>query len=144
MRDMLFVSHANPEDNDFTLWLALQLANAGYPVWCDLTKMLGGEDFWRDVEEAIRTRTIKFLYVLTHISNSKPGPLAELNVARNVMRDEDLHDFVIPLLLDDLPPREANIRLTNTNMTPFNSGWARGLAAILKKLDEEGVPKNPR
>jgi hypothetical protein len=26
-RDTLLLSHANPEDNEFTLWLALQLAN---------------------------------------------------------------------------------------------------------------------
>jgi hypothetical protein len=51
---MLFISHANPEDNEFSRWLALQLANEGYPVWCDLTKLLGGEDFWADIEQAIR------------------------------------------------------------------------------------------
>jgi hypothetical protein len=32
---MLFLSHANPEDNDFTRWLALQLAKDGYGAWCD-------------------------------------------------------------------------------------------------------------
>lgn len=37
MRDMVFFSHANPEDNEVTRWLALQLARAGYAVWCDLT-----------------------------------------------------------------------------------------------------------
>ena len=62
-RDTLLLSHANPEDNEFTLWLALQLANAGYRVWCDLTKLLGGEVFWDDIEEAIKTRTAKVLYV---------------------------------------------------------------------------------
>lgn len=41
-RRMLFLSHATPEDNSFARWLALQLANEGYPVWCDLTKPLGG------------------------------------------------------------------------------------------------------
>ena len=51
-RDTLLLSHANPEDNEFTLWLALQLANEGYSVWCDLTKLLGGEVFWDDIEEA--------------------------------------------------------------------------------------------
>ena len=40
-RDTLLLSHANPEDNEFTLWLALQLANHGYKVWSDLTKLLG-------------------------------------------------------------------------------------------------------
>jgi hypothetical protein len=42
MADLLFLSHANPEDNEFTLWLALQLAKEGYKVWCDLTGFLGG------------------------------------------------------------------------------------------------------
>jgi hypothetical protein len=36
---MVFISHANPEDNDFTRWLALQLAEDGYGVWSDLAKL---------------------------------------------------------------------------------------------------------
>src|SRR5208283_2138521 len=79
---MVFVSHANPEDNEFSRWLALQLAKEGYPVWCDLTKLLGGEDFWINIEEAIRTRSSKFLFVLSRTSNSKIGPLQELHVAQ--------------------------------------------------------------
>lgn len=39
-RTMVFLSHAAPEDNLFTRWLALQLANEGYPVWCDLDSFL--------------------------------------------------------------------------------------------------------
>ena len=68
-RDTLLLSHANPEDNEFTLWLALQLANEGYRVWCDLTKLLGGEVFWDDIEEVIKTRAAKVLYVLSLFSN---------------------------------------------------------------------------
>jgi len=77
-RDTLLLSHANPEDNEFTLWLALQLANEGYRVWCDLTKLLGGEVFWDDIEEVIKTRAVKVLYVLSRTSNAKDGPLKEL------------------------------------------------------------------
>jgi len=55
-RDMLFIRHANPEDNDLTRWPALQLAKDGYPAWCDLTELLGGERFWDNAEQAIRTR----------------------------------------------------------------------------------------
>ncbi len=50
MRDMLFIRHANHEDNDFARWLALRLAAEGYPVCCDLTQLLGGEDFRTDIE----------------------------------------------------------------------------------------------
>ena len=64
IRDTLLLSHANPEDNEFTLWLALQLANEGYRVWCDLTKLLGGEVFWDNIEDAIKIRAAKVLYVL--------------------------------------------------------------------------------
>ncbi|MDR4485607.1 MAG: toll/interleukin-1 receptor domain-containing protein [Nitrospirales bacterium] len=141
MHDMVFISHANPEDNDFALWLALQVANAGYPVWCDLTKLLGGEDFWKDIEEAIRERTVKFVYVLSKTSNNKNGPLQELQVATNVARDKELQDFVIPALIDDLPTREFNIQLARLNSIPFSAGWASGLKNLFEKLDRDGVAR---
>lgn len=78
---MIFLSHALPEDNEFTRWLALRLAKEGYPVWCDLAKLLGGEDFWNDIEDAVRNRTTKFLFVLSKVSNEKQGVLQELALA---------------------------------------------------------------
>lgn len=143
MRDKLFLSHASPEDNEFTRWLALQLAKEGYPVWCDLTQLLGGENFWNDIEQAIRERTVKFLYVLSRTSNRKPGPLKELQVADTVMRYQALSDFIVPLLIDDLPPAEINIWLSSINAVPFNQGWAQGLNILLEKLARDGVSKNP-
>jgi hypothetical protein len=142
MRDILFLSHANPEDNEFTLWLALQLAKEGYPVWCDLTKLLGGEDFWVDIEKTIRERALKFIYVLSKTSNIKTGPLKELSVAENVARDHSLKDFIIPLHIDTLPHREINIQLARLNAITFDRGWAQGLKGLLDKLEEESVPKN--
>ena len=141
VRDMLFVSHANPEDNEFALWLSLQLAAEGYPVWCDLTKLLGGERFWSDIEIAVRDRTAKFLYVLTRTSNEKEGARNELAVALGVERRQKLKDFVIPLWLDDLAPADFNIELHRRNATRFQEGWARGFAAVLKKLKEDNVPR---
>src|SRR5208282_1553362 len=141
---MLFISHANPEDNDFTRWLALQLAKDGYGVWCDLTKLLGGENFWKDAEDAIRTRTIKFIYVLSRTSNEKEGPRNELQIAKNVVRkDKALHDFIVPLHVDDLPHGEINVLLTSINAVPFEKSWAKGYAQLLEVLEREKVPKNP-
>lgn len=144
MRDMLFLSHANPEDNEFALWLALQLASQGYPVWCDLTKLLGGEDWWVDIEEAIRDRTVKFLYVLSSTSNNKPGPRRELQLAQSVQKGEKLHDFIIPLHIDDLPHSSINILLHPINAISFEKGWANGLKILLEKLDQENVPKSSK
>src|SRR2546421_855711 len=119
MREYLFVSHASPEDNVFSLWLALQLAKEGYPVWCDLTKLLGGEETWSDIEKVIRNDTLKFIYVVSKTSNTKKGPLKELTVAENVARDSGLEEFVIPVLVDDLPPRDINIQLSLINAIRF-------------------------
>jgi hypothetical protein len=144
MRDMLFLSHASPEDNEFTRWLALQLAKEGYPAWCDLTKLLGGEAFWQDIEEVIRNRAMKFLFVLSKSSNQKRGPLQELEVANHVARQTDLRDFVIPLLIDDLPLAEMTIQLAGINVVPFNHSWAVGLKILLDKLERDAVAKNPK
>ncbi len=141
---MIFISHANPEDNQFALWLSLQLANCGYPVWCDLTKLLGGEYFWEDIEEAIRNRTHKFLFVLSKISNQKQGALDELNLALTVEKRDSLHDFVIPLWIDNLQSKDFYIRLQRKNDVPFNKSWAEGLRQLLTKFDKENVQKDPR
>lgn len=142
--DMIFVSHANPEDNQFALWLSLRLANCGYPVWCDLTKLLGGEYFWEDIEKAIRSRTQKFLFVLSKTSNYKPGALDELNLALTVERRDNLKDFVIPLLIDDLQPKDFNISLQRRIAIPFHQNWASGLKQLLTKFDKDKILKDPR
>ena len=142
--DMLFVSHANPEDNDFSRWLALQLGKQGYPVWCDLTRLLGGEDFWSDIEVAIRDGTVKFLYVLSRDSNQKDGPLQELSVALAVARQRGLKDFVIPVRIDDLEYQDINIQLSRLNVIDFSGGWAAGLRRLVGKLELDGVTTDPR
>lgn len=145
-RKMLFLSHATPEDNGFARWLALQLANEGYPVWCDLTKLLGGEDFWKDIQEAIRENSIRFLFVLSRSSNSKDGTLQELACAKGVASKlkGQIRDFIIALKIDDLPYSDVDIEIQRLNHVPFTSLWAAGLHQLLKKLKEDDVPKDAR
>jgi len=139
---MLFISHANPSDNEFSRWLALRLAAEGYRVWCDLTQLLGGERFWTDIEAAIRTHTTRFLFVLSRSSNQKTGPLDELNLALATQRANELSGFVIPLWIDDLPSLEFNVRLGGINAIPFMGSWATGLAQLLGALERGKVPRD--
>lgn len=143
-RTLLFISHANPEDNHFSLWLSLKLAREGYRVWCDLTRLLGGEDFWADIEEAIRTQAVKLIYVLSPSSNRKRGPLQELQVGLSTASTHKLKDFVIPLRIDNIPYDDINIQLVRLNAIDFTQGWARGLSTLLEKLELDGVEKDPR
>lgn len=142
-RNVVFVSHANPEDNRFARWLTLRLAREGYQAWCDLTRLLGGEDFWKEIEKALRTRTAKFVYVLSRTSNIKDGPLNELAMAKQVARSEHLEDFVIPVLIDALPHSDINIELKRINAINFSRGWAAGLKQLLDKLAETPIPRDP-
>jgi len=141
MRDILFISHANPEDNEVTLWLALQLAAAGYRVWCDLVQLHGGEDTWRDIEGVLRERTAKFIYVLSRLSNGKPGALKELQLGENIQRKESLRNFILPVAVDDLPPSDYNIQLARLHALNFRTSWAHGLTQVLDRLSEDGIPR---
>ena len=143
MRKYLFLSHANPEDNEFTLWLALQLARHGYAVWSDRTSLLGGEDFWKDAEAAIRDDVVRFLFVLSSSSNGKDGPLQELRVAKAVARKERLRNFVVPLRVDDIAYPDMNIELGRLNALDFWPNWANGLSQLLHLLAKSQIPTDP-
>jgi len=123
--------------------LTLQLASEGYRVWCDLTKLLGGEVFWDDIEGVIRDRAAKVIFVLSRASNSKDGPLRELHLAQSLARREKVSDFVIPVHIDDLPYGDVTIELTRVNSVAFQESWASGLATLLQKLEKDAVPKVP-
>jgi len=140
-RDMLFISHAS-EDNDLTRWLALQLAKEGYGVWCDLTKLLGGENWPREINQALQAGTQKFLFVLSKHSNSKHDPQGELTTAFNIMKEEKIENFIVPLRVDDLEHSKTDYRLQNIQSIPFNSSWAEGLNQLLRMLERDHAEKH--
>ena len=143
-RNMLFISHANPQDNEVARWLALRLAAEGYPVWCDLTKLLGGEPFWQEIETAIRERTCKFLFLLSQHSNEKQGTLDELNLASTVRKQVGDEHFIIPLRVDDMDFSKANIRIHGLNIVDFTSSWMLGFQRLVERLRDDGVQTDPR
>lgn len=142
-RRVIFISHATTEDNLFAGWLAAQLAIAGYEVWCDLTKLLGGEAWWKDIDEAIDAATFRFLFVSTLEGNRKPGTLRELRLAFETQEKHNLKDFIIPLKIDEFPFEAMNEKLQGLNCPRFDGNWATGLAKLLKLLEREGAPKSP-
>ena len=137
----VFVSHANPEDNAFATWLSLRLTREGYCVWCDVVKLMGGDDFWKDVEKAIRQRTRRFIFVTSRVSNQKPGTLQELSVAAGVARQLEEPRFIIPVKVDELPYSDHNIQINRLNALSFTRGWAEGLADLLRTLQDDNIPK---
>jgi len=140
-RDMIFISHAS-EDSQFTMWLALQLAKSGYGVWCDLTKLLGGENWPQEINEALHKRTQKFLYVLSKTSNTKLDPLNEFEVARKVAKETGIKNFIIPVKIDDLTFDQMDFRFQSYQCINVGNSWAQGLIQVLKVLQKDEVPRN--
>ena len=72
-RRAIFISHATPEDNPFTIWLGANLAAAGYEVWADVLRLNGGDDWQRKLEQALRERACKVLLAANATAVSKQG-----------------------------------------------------------------------
>ena len=140
--DIIFIRHASTLRTISSRSGSLpSLLSKGYAVFCDLIDFKGGEDFWRDAEAAIRSRAAKVVYILSRTSNVKQGPLNELRVASNVARDHDLHDFILPIAIDDLPPRDANIEIARLNIISAEQNWAGALRVLLEKLNKDSIPQ---
>jgi hypothetical protein len=118
-RSLVFVSHANPQDNNFAAWLAGKLALAGYNVWSDVTKLIGGELFFDDIETAIRDHAAKFIVILSRVSQTKHGVLDEIDLAIRVERSQNLDGFVIPIRIDDLPFSEVRANIARKQYHRF-------------------------
>ena len=143
MRNKLFISHATPDDNDSTRWLALKLISLGYDVWCDIFELQKGVDFWKSIEKEIRDNSFKFLLVLSATSNQRQGVLNELATATKVKKQIIDETFIIPLAIDEkLSYDDINIELVRLNAIDFKKSWAKGLQDLLEALEKQQVPKS--
>ena len=140
-RKLVFISHANPEDNEFVSWLATRLAGAGYEVWADISQLIGGETFWRDIGTAIKDEAATVIMVLSRASYQKDGVLDEIALAVGTGRKLKKPSFVIPVRLDDLPHADFPEQLIRLNAIDFAGNWADGLARVHDALEKADVPK---
>ena len=99
-REAIFISHAAPEDNAFTIWLGAKLAAMGYDVWADVLRLKGGEDWQRKLENALRRRACKMLLVANPRAVDKQGVRNEIQIATVVARKIGDDAFIIPLRME--------------------------------------------
>jgi hypothetical protein len=86
-RDALLLSHANPEDNEFTLCLRCSWRMRGTEFGAISRSCWGGEVFWDDMEELIKTRAVKVLRSLKDIEcQGRPAQGATFRAGRSQER----------------------------------------------------------
>ena len=137
--DVVFVSHANPEDNLFAGWLSSKLTVAGYNVWCDLRSFQGGEkDFWNEVERTIRRQTRIFICLVSSISIKKPGTMRELAIADGAGKGES---FVVGVRTDKIDfKKELPAELIRSLLIDGSTDWGDTLFKIVSLLQKQKVP----
>ena len=147
-RETIFISHATPEDNDFTIWLASRLKVMGYKVWIDKEGLLGGENFWKEIDGIIRNKAIKFLLVYSNnicynqeAGHLKSGIQDELELAKSTGRKHGISDFIIPLKIDN-SPYDLFVGANTFNHIHFTDNWAEGLSILIQKLQKDFVPNS--
>ena len=143
-RDMIFISHATPDDNDFVRWLGTRLTGHGYKVWADLFDLKGGTPFWTTIEDAIRNRAIKVLFVVSHnsVDPNRSGVRNELSVADTIKKLIKDPGFIIPVKIDDTGFGDLPIQIHQLNAIDFAQGWGAKLLELLKTLEDAGVPQS--
>ncbi|GAA3108865.1 hypothetical protein GCM10010520_61800 [Rhizobium viscosum] len=137
----IFISHANPEDNNIALWLGARLAAEGYEIWSDVTRLIGGEYFWDSIEHVIRERSACVVVLLSKAGHEKQGVLDEVNLAILVERQRKLANFVIPIRIDDLPFANIRANLARKNVIDGAKNLGEALGKLLVSLDKLGVPR---
>jgi hypothetical protein len=130
-RDVIFLSHATPEDNAFTRWIGAKLTALGYQIWSDITRLHGGADWSRDLEGSLRKRAIKMLVVCSPESMEKDGVRKEIIIGAKVRKDLPDPHFIIPLRLK---PFEAHFEIAQSQYVDFSKSWANGLAELVELL----------
>ncbi len=140
-RNAIFISHANPEDNDFTMWLGARLVSAGYEVWADILRLRGGQDWQRILEDALRKKACKVLLVGTSVAVAKQGVRNEIQIAHDVSRKIKDAEFIIPLRLENF---DAPFLIAHAQYIDFKRSWSKGLAELTDTLENTySVPRNP-
>jgi TIR domain len=142
-RDVVFISHATPDDNEFVRWLGTRLTGYGYKVWADIFDLAGGTPFWISIEDAIRKKAVKVIAVVSAASchPDRSGVRNEISVADAVKKGLKDPEFIIPVRLDEVPFADLPIQIHQLNVIDFSKGWGAKLAVLVDTLTKAGVPR---
>lgn len=136
----VFVSHANPADNEFAAWLSSRLTGLGYDVWVDLNQFVGGSRTWEEIENVLKDQARKVIFVVSPRAVKAEGVRNEISFANKVGLSRQDKRFIIPIILEHVPPTEMNIEISDSFYIKFEPDWGLGLAELNRTLEEEKVP----
>jgi len=128
--EKVFISYSR-KDMDFVRKLAGDLETAGYDVWWDITDLRGGDDWVRNIPEAIKSSRY-FIVVLS------PNSIESEWVRKEYTQALSLRKKIIPIMLT---PCEVPFALNTINFVNFAEGeYTDNFTKLLTPLGFTGTP----
>jgi hypothetical protein len=140
VRAVVFISKATPGDDEFVLWLAPRLEEAGYTVFSDILNLEPGDRWRKVITNTLQTRAIKMLLCCRDATLAKDNVQEEIGIALDLVRELPDSKFIIPLRLE---PYKKILGIGEIQYIDFVRGWAEGLDKLLDTLKRQKVPCDP-
>jgi hypothetical protein len=137
-RNVVFISKATPEDDEFVLWLAPRLEAAGYTVFADILSLEGGDRWRREITGTLQNKTVKMLLCCRDATLDKIGVQEEISIATDVGKQIGDKRFIIPLRLEVF---KKLFGISDLQWVDFLEGWAGGLHDLLDTIEKQSVPR---
>ena len=96
VRDVVFISKATPGDDEFVLWLAPRLEEAGCTVFADILNLEPGDRWRKVITNTLQTRAIKMLLCCRDTTLAKDNVQEEIGIALDLVRELPDPKFIIP------------------------------------------------
>ena len=143
-KDVIFISHAVPQDDYLAVWLASKLSLLGYEVWVDKEDLRSGSAFWNDIENTMRDKSIRFLALVSESyieksRNSNTGVFSEVSLAK--ILSKKIKNYIIPIKVDDCDYDDFPINILPLDTIDFSKNWGAGLKKLIKEFEIQNVPK---
>ena len=99
-REIVFISKATPEDDDFVLWLAPRLEAAGHTVFADILTLEPGDRWRKEITNTLQNNAVKMLLCCRDATLNKTGVQEEVGIASDLVKELKDARFIIPLRLE--------------------------------------------
>ncbi len=131
VRAVVFISKATPGDDEFVVWLAPRLEEAGYTVFSDILNLEPGDRWRKVITNTLQSRAIKLLLCCRDTTLAKDNVQEEIGIALDLVKELPDPKFIIPLRLE---PYKKVLGIGEIQYIDFVRGWAEGLDKLLDSL----------
>ncbi|MBN1373220.1 MAG: toll/interleukin-1 receptor domain-containing protein [Anaerolineaceae bacterium] len=138
-RKHLFISYAE-QDWGLAEWLSRKLTAEGYFVWCERLKLLGGEQYPDNIDDAINNQSFRFIALFSKESIKNQELARQRYLALELGKRKGI-DFLIPINVDGFSTSSLDRQTGSLVFIPFANNWEKGLKQLFGKLKSMDCPK---